>query len=327
MARLLAPFSAALLWAAIITLALHPLHQRTLHALKGKAGLAAAAMTLLTLLLIVGPAITLLAISASQAIDLYQWTAGNLRSGKLLELGNTVAAFLSGKLSEYPALSGLDVKGMALKSLGGLSSGLAGQIGSILKDTVLLAINLAVMLLAIFFFFRNGEAYYRSAMDLLPFTAEQKRSIAQKVSDTFMAVINGVFLIALLQGIMTGAGFALFGVPFPVFWGLIAAVLALLPVGGAALVWLPGALFLFLTGSKAGGIALFVWGLILVSTPDNILKPLLIGKKAKLPAFFLFIGILGGLQVYGILGILFGPLVVTLLFAFVQIYREEYGER
>jgi predicted PurR-regulated permease PerM len=161
---------------------------------------------------------------------------------------------------------------------------------------------------------------------LLPFTPEQKKSIARKFQDTFTAVINGVFLIALGQGIMTGIGFAVFSVPFPVFWGFLAAVLALLPIGGAALVWIPGALFVFLTGSTLKGVLLAVWGTVLVSLPDNFLKPMIIGKKAKLPTFFLFLGILGGLQVYGFLGILFGPLVVTLLTAFIQIYREEYGE-
>jgi len=183
------------------------------------------------------------------------------------------------------------------------------------------------MLIALFFFFRNGERYYRGTMELLPFTPEQKESIARKLHDTFSAVINGVFLIALLQGLMTGLGFALFGAPFPVFWGFLAAVLALLPVGGAALVWIPGALFLWLTGAALQGALLAVWGTVLVSLPDNFLKPLLIGRKAKLPMFFLFLGILGGLNVYGILGILFGPLVVTLLTAFVQIYREEFAER
>jgi len=126
---------------------------------------------------------------------------------------------------------------------------------------------------------------------------------------------------------MTGLGFALFGVPFSVFWGFLAAVLALLPVGGAMLVWVPGALYLYLTGSTLQGVFLAIWGALLVSLPDNFLKPLLIGRKAKLPTFLLLIGILGGLQVYGFLGILFGPLVVTLLTAFVQIYREEYAER
>jgi predicted PurR-regulated permease PerM len=162
-------------------------------------------------------------------------------------------------------------------------------------------------------------------MDLIPFTGEQKRSISRKLHDTFTAVINGVFLIALGQGIMTGLGFALFRVPFPVFWGFLAAVLALLPVGGTALVWIPGALYLMLTASTLKGVLLAVWGTILVSLPDNFIKPMVIGKKANLPTFFLFLGILGGLQAYGILGILFGPLIVTLVITFTQIYREEFA--
>jgi predicted PurR-regulated permease PerM len=195
----------------------------------------------------------------------------------------------------------------------------------VLRNTLFLVVDLCIMLIALYFFFRNGERYYAMSLDLVPFSAVQKESISKKLYDTFTAVINGVFLIALGQGIMTGIGFALFQVPFPVFWGFCAAVLALLPVGGAALVWLPGAAYLLLTGSKLSGVLLAVWGLLLVSLPDNFIKPLVIGKKAKLPTFFLFLGILGGLQVYGFLGILFGPLVVTLVTAFVQIYREEFA--
>ena len=214
-----------------------------------------------------------------------------------------------------------------MKGLKDVSTGLAGQIGFLLNETLVLAIDLAVMLIALFFFFRDGESYYRSTLDMLPFSADHKQSISQRVYATFTAVINGVFLIPLLQGIMTGIGFALFGIPFAVFWGLIATLLAVLPIGGAALVWIPGVLFLFFTGSKISSILFCAWGIVLVSLPDNFLKPLLIGKKAKLPAFFLFIGILGGLKTYGLLGILFGPLVVTLLYAFIQIYRSEYGEQ
>ncbi|HEX9021660.1 MAG TPA: AI-2E family transporter, partial [Nitrospirota bacterium] len=109
--------------------------------------------------------------------------------------------------------------------------------------------------------------------------------------------------------------------------GFLAAVLALFPVGGAALVWLPGSLYLFLSGATLRGVLLFVWGLAFVTLPDNILKPLIIGKKANIPTFILFIALLGGLQTYGVLGILFGPVVVTLVTVFVQIYREEYTER
>ena len=322
---MLAVFSAALLWAAVIALALHPLYRKIVALLRGRSGLAAAAMTLATLLLVIGPAIALLTVLASQAVDLYQWASESVKSGAAADLWNRLASFVSRTILAHPLLAGLDIKGMLIKGLSQISSDLASQIGSVLRNTVLLVVNLLIMLVALFFFFRNGENYYQAAMDLLPFTDEQKRSMARKFHDTFTAVINGVFLIALGQGCMTGIGFALFHVPFPVFWGFLAAILALLPIGGAALVWIPGALFLLLTGETLQGVLLAVWGSVLVSLPDNFLKPMLIGRKAKLPTFFLFLGILGGLKVYGILGILFGPLIVTLLTAFIQIYREEYG--
>jgi predicted PurR-regulated permease PerM len=326
MGLLLAPFSAALLWAAIIALALHPLYRKLVALLNGRAALSAMTMTIVTVIIVIGPAVALLTMLVSQAAGLYEWTAEGIRSGAILEFWNRAWSFISGKIHALPLLAGLDIRGMLINGLSQLSSGLALQVGTILKDTLLLVVHLFIMLIALYYFFRHGERYYQTAMDLIPFSQQQKKSITRKLHDTFTAVINGVFLIALGQGIMTGIGFAVFGVPFPVFWGFLAAILALLPIGGSALVWVPGALYLLLTVSTVKGVLLAVWGTVLVSLPDNFLKPMLIGKKAKLPTFSLFLGILGGLQVYGFLGILFGPLIVTLLTAFTQIYREEFTE-
>lgn len=325
MGRLLAPFSAALIWAGIIALALHPLYRRAVTLLRNREGLAAVAMTIAVLIVVIGPTIALLTALVSQSVGLYEGATESIKSGAALELWNRLASLVSEKVHALPFLEDMDVRGMAINSLSQFSSGLASQVGAVLRNTLLLLVNLVIMLIVLFFFFLNGERYYRAAMDLLPFTAEQKRSITRSFHDTFLAVINGVFLIALGQGIVTGIGFALFSVPFPVFWGFLAAVLALLPIGGAALVWLPGAVYVLLTGSTVKAVLLALWGTLLVSLPDNFLKPLLIGRKAKLPTLFLFLGILGGLQVYGFLGILFGPLIVTLLTVFIQIYREEYA--
>jgi predicted PurR-regulated permease PerM len=325
-ARLLAPFFSAFLWAAVISLALHPAYKRLTQALHGRTGLSAGVMTAATVLLVVGPAVAMLSVLAAQAVGLYQWTSELVQSGKLADAWGRFAGPVLEKVLAFPFFADVDVKGLIINGLREFSSGMASQIGGILKNLFLLVINLLIMLVTLFFFFRNGESYYRLVTDLLPFTHDQKQTIARKFRDTFTAVINGVFLIALLQGLMTGIGFALFGVPFFVFWGALAAVFALFPIGGAALVWIPGALYLYLQNSTLSAIFLAVWGTLLVSLPDNFLKPLIIGRKTDIPAFFLFIAILGGLQVYGVLGILFGPLIVTLLTAFIQIYREEYSD-
>jgi predicted PurR-regulated permease PerM len=324
MATIIALFSSALLWAAVLAMALTPLYRRVVAAVKGKKGLAAGIMTIGTLLIVIVPTVSLLIVLAGQAVDIYQWASELIRSGKLVEAWDRLAAPLFDRIAGLPLLQGVDIKGMLIKGISELSSGMATQMGVVLKDTLLLVVNLLIMIVSLFFFFRDGESFYASVTELLPFTHDQQKAIAQKFQDTFRAVINGVFLIALLQGIMTGVDLALFKVPFPVFWGFLAAILALPPIGGAALVWLPGALYLYVAGSGLNGILLAFWGLIFVSLPDNFLKPMIIGKKAKIPTFLLFIGILGGLKVYGFLGILAGPLMVTLLTAFVQIYREEF---
>lgn len=324
--RIAATFLWALLWASIISLALHPAYQRVLAALKGRASLAAGAMTLLTIAVIIGPAVAVLAALASQAVDLYRWAIELVQSGRLAEFWERFTQTPLGAAAGG-VLDLQGIKGGLVGGFGELSSNMAEQIGALLKNTLLLFVNLAVMILSLFFFFRDGESYARSVMAVLPFTQKQKLAISRKFLDTFSAVINGVFIIAIVQGIMAGAGFAVFGIPFAVFWGFLAAVLALLPVGGAALVWAPAAAWLLLTDSTLNGVLLALWGAVLVSLPDNFLKPLIIGKKAKLPTFLLFIGILGGIRAYGILGILFGPVVVTLLMAFVKIYREEFAAK
>ena len=325
MGRILVVFISPLLWAAILTLTLKPLQNRIASRLKHRQGLTAGIMTLIALLLVVGPAVALLFVLATQAGDLYNGISAFVQSGKLTEAWERINSSFLDKVLQLPVLSSFDLKGAVVKGVSDLSSGLAGQLGGMLKNSLIFAVDIVIMLIALFFFFRDGESYSQDFIDLLPFTKLQKQEIAKKFVDTFSAVINGVFLVALLQGAMTGIGFALFGIPHAVFWGFLAALLALLPVGGAALVWLPGAAYLYLAGSVLSGILLGTWGLLLVSLPDNFLKPLLIGRKANIPTFILFIALLGGLQVYGFLGLLFGPLVVTLLTAFLQIYREEYA--
>lgn len=326
-AHLLTPFLSALLWAAIVTLALFPLERRLLRLTGGREGLAAGIMTLLCALLIIGPAVAVLATLASQAVELFQWTTAVIQSGGLADVWGRFAASPLGALLDLPAAGNIDLHGFIVGNLGEISSKVAAQAGTVLKNTLLLLANLAIMIIALFFFFRDGERHYRETMDLLPFTDSQKDGITRKFMDTFKAVIGGVLLIALLQGSMTAIGFALFGVPFPALWGFLAVFFALLPVGGTALVWIPGAVYLYLTGSVAKAVLLSVWGVVLVSLPDNVLKPLLIGKKAKLPTFFLFIAIIGGIKAFGFLGILFGPVIVTLLLAAVQIYREEFANK
>ncbi len=325
--RIVTPFLSALLWAAIITLALFRPYLRLLAALRNRHTLAALTMTTLVLLLIIGPAVLLLTMLAAQSLDLYRWASGIIRSGEIANAWDRLLQTPLGQLAQQLPVDWPGLRSQAINSFSDLSSSLASQLGALLRNALMLTLQIVISIIALFFFFRDGESYYRQVLQLLPFTDEQKEAVSLRFYDTFKAVVNGVFLIALIQGAVTGIGFAIFGVSFAVFWGFAAAVMALFPIGGAAVVWIGGAAYLALTGETLHGILLAVWGGLLVSLPDNFLRPLIIGRKAKLPTFLLFIGILGGISAYGFLGILFGPAVVTLLLAFVTIYREEFANQ
>lgn len=325
--RLISPFASALLWGAVVALALYPVNKRVLKLVKGRRGVAAAIMTAITFILVIGPATGLLTVLASQVADLYHRASLFIQTGEWARLWESIRASSFGSIFDSPVIDRIDIKNILLRGLGEISAAVASQAGDILKNALSFVMNFFIMLFSLFFIFRDGESYYARLMDVLPFSADFKNSVAGKLADTFYAVINGLFFVAVIQGVMTGVGFAVFGLPFSVFWGVCAGFFALLPVGGAAVVWVPGALYLLFTGETLKGVLLIIWGSILVSLPDNFLKPILIGKKAKLPTFFLFLGILGGINVYGLLGILIGPLTVTLLTAFVRIYRDEYLNR
>jgi predicted PurR-regulated permease PerM len=321
---LLAPFVTALAWAGIAALITHPLYRKLRGLLGGRSSLAATLMTLAALVVIVIPTVLILTVLAAQVVDLGHAALDFVQSGRWTELQGRLQASPLGRAFASPLLAGLDLRAMITQGIRDMTASVAAQLGGLLRDALVFVVNLVIVLFSLFFLYRDGEDYYRDVMDILPFPYAQKVSIAERLRITFSAIVNGVFLVALLQGAMTGIGLALFGVPYAVAWGSVSFVLALLPIVGAPGVWIPAAAWLYFHGETGAAAGLAVWSALLVSLPDNFLKPMLIGGRTKLPTFFLFLGLLGGLAVYGFLGILFGPLIVTALATFLQIYRAEY---
>jgi len=183
------------------------------------------------------------------------------------------------------------------------------------------------MLVALFFFFRDGEAMAGRVRDLLPMERAHKEAVFARLYTTLTAVVQSMVLTAVTQGVLAGLGYWLIGnLEFSVFLAFVTGLASFLPVAGPALIWSGVAVYLALTGHVARAVILVVWGTLLVSTADNWIKPLFIGGRAKLPTFLLLMSILGGLKVYGFLGVFLGPVVLAILFAFVAIYREEYQE-
>jgi len=205
------------------------------------------------------------------------------------------------------------------------SSFLVGQVKGIAQNVLVFTVNSVVALFTLFFLLRDGADFLRRLQRLLPMDQEHQERLLQNVVDAVVAVVHGSLVVATVQGLLAGLAYCATGVPFSVLWGVVTAFVSLLPVGGSALVSIPAAVYLFLQGENVRGIILLVWCLGFVGMADNILKPLLIGNRLGLPVLFRFFGILGGLSLFGAVGIILGPALFALLRALLDLYSQEYA--
>ncbi|MCM2267993.1 MAG: AI-2E family transporter [Elusimicrobiales bacterium] len=192
----------------------------------------------------------------------------------------------------------------------------------LLKNIFFFLINFGVMVVTLFMLFRDGERFLTWLIDIIPMDQEYKHRVANQLYTTTMAVVRGLLLTAMIQGFIGALGYWLAGVKSPALFGMLTSFAALIPFVGTSLVWLPLAIGMyFLEGARAG-LFVLLWGAVAVGLTDNLIRPVLIGKGAKLPIFLLFLGIFGGLQVYGPIGLFLGPLLISCIIVFLQIYRE-----
>jgi predicted PurR-regulated permease PerM len=154
---------------------------------------------------------------------------------------------------------------------------------------------------------------------------EHQERLFTNIVNAVTAVVHGCLVVAMIQGFLAGLAYWVLGVPYALVWGVVTAFFALLPVGGSTIVTIPVTIYLFLQGNVVRGVLMVIWALGVVGAVDNVLKPMFIGTRLKLPMLFLFFGILGGLAVFGALGLILGPVLLALLAALLDLYREEYG--
>jgi predicted PurR-regulated permease PerM len=188
-----------------------------------------------------------------------------------------------------------------------------GALGSLL--------GFAIMLFLLFFFLRDGDAMLLRARRLIPLDDVRKERLFRQLSGVTRAIVVGISVSAILQGLLVGIGFTICSLPSPVVFGVLATLLAMLPVGGAALVWGPAAIWLFVDGRWGFGIFMLAWGTLL-SGLDNVLRPLLISGRARISALAVFIGVLGGIPAFGPIGIIAGPVVLSLALALIEFAEE-----
>lgn len=200
---------------------------------------------------------------------------------------------------------------------------LSNNIASFFTATFNSIFAFILMLLAIFYLLKDGKEWKRNIVSLSPLSQENSNEIFSKLKSAINRILRGSFLIAIIQGILAGIGFKIFGIPSPALWGVVAGIASFVPTLGTSLVSVPAMIYLLALGLPIHALGLLIWSLFLIGLVDNFLSPYFISKNTEIPSLFILFSIIGGITLMGPVGGLIGPLVLSLLYSLVSIYKKE----
>lgn len=324
--KIVEPFVGPLLWAIFLAFMLNPLHVRLTRRLRNRPHWSAFILTLATLVLFIGPLTALSAAFAAQVGDLMQYVRKTLEgqtTTNVLELTNV--PWIQGTLRRAEDLFGINsaqIRGWVTQGAREVLQGAASFTGKVFLGAMGTVMGFVLTIFMLFFFIRDGEEMLANTRELIPMQRSYKQRLFDHLAAVTRAMVLGTGLTALIQGALVGIAFLIVGLPSPLVFGVIAALVSLLPFGGTALVWIPAAIVLGIQGHWKSTIFMVVWGSLLVSLVDNVVRPMLVSGRAQVGTLTVFIGVLGGLAAFGAIGLFLGPVVLALIIALIRFMLE-----
>jgi len=324
-------FLMSVLLAAIFAGMAQPLYRWLLGRLGARPAWASGA-TILILLVVIGlPSLAFLSVVAGQALALSE-AAGPWIERQVSGTGEIAAALdRLTVLEDYPFLHGLlpeseILLSKAAEAVSGAGTYFVDSLAGITRGTVAFVLHLFVMLYAMFFFLMDGPALLGRILYYSPLTPEDEERLVSRFVSVARATLKGSLLIGLLQGSLAGIGFRLAGVPGAAFWGTVMIVAAMIPLVGAGLVWVPAVLYLLVAGHVGAALGLLAWCALVVSTVDNILRPRLVGRDTRISDLLILLSTLGGIALFGVPGVVVGPIVAALFVTVWHLYGEAFRD-
>jgi len=321
------PFMSSLLVASMLTITFYPIYRRVRRSVPNQT-MASLILTLTVVLCAVVPLLGLVWVLLKESGSLIPTAQGvveSLSSGEFAGLRErlpSASITFADHIFDFFSNLNIDLKPFIYENLRDVGARISDLGRFIAANAVFTFFRLMILVLALFFMFRDGEAFLRWILNLIPMETGHKLQVAHSAYETFRAVTSGVFLTAAGQGIVAMIGFLIVGVKLPVILGIATFAASLL--GASFIITFPAAL-LVMAERTGAGIFLLIWGMTAVGWLDNFLRPILIGSRARMPFVLVFFSILGGLKAYGLLGLILGPIVVASLMAFIRIYKEAYS--
>lgn len=322
---ILNPFLQAIGWAIVIALATFPLHRRLRARLADRAGIAAGLMTAGVFLLLVVPMTVVLALLVQDVSQAEKLLTAALKGGSgegiVDVLQHPAVAPWVARATELAGLADINLKAAVAKTVQSTLEWLVGSIGSVIKNLFVFLFQLFLVVVALFFVYRDGERAERAFWSAMPLSAAVKTRVRDTTASVVSAVVSGVLVTAAVQSLLAALGYWVAGLPSVVLLGALTFIAAFIPVVGTMLIWLPASIYLLLTGETAFGIGLLAWGAFVVGGIDSILRPLLISGSTGLPLSLMMLGALGGLLAFGFFGLVVGPLALALFLVLFESQR------
>ncbi len=317
------PFLTALLVAAVLATLFFGKYQFFLRVFGGRKGLSAASVLLLVAFLVIIPILMLATLVAGEATSaLASLSSENHSFGELM---GSVQTWLSNLpvVGEYLSEKNVRFADIAGNIVGG-SGALISFLQALYVSVAGLVLWIFAMFFALFYFLIDGDRVVRLMKHVSPLSDRDDEELMRDFASMSRAVIRGSLAIALLQGVIGGIGVAVAGVSSPAIWGAVMGFFSLIPAVGSGIVWLPMGLWLFFSGDVWHGIFLLAFGVGIVSTVDNVVRPKLVGRDTQIHPLLVFFSTLGGIALFGIIGLLLGPLLVSFFLALMRIYVREF---
>lgn len=299
--------------AGILTYALFPIYHFILQRTR-RPGLSAGLSVVLAVLLMILPTAYLV----SELVDQVSGAYNTFQADSLKQVGDYLSGLTNGRL---------DFQEMLNSTLDQVRQSIVTMAPNVLGSISELLLGLFIMFFVMFYGFREGHGFIRYLKTLLPLETGLKDSLFNEMRTVTQAVLYGQVLTAVIQGGLGGVGLLIFGVPNALFWGAIMMITAFVPVLGTPLIWVPAGVGLILDGDSTRGVLLLIFGVTIVMNIDNILRPRLVSGRSHVHPVLILIGVLGGLKVFGFIGLLVGPLILAVLVALIKFYEQNYSNR
>jgi len=325
-ALLLLPYFSAILWAVILAILFNPLQQRLTELFRGQRSLAAVASVLVCICVVLIPAILIITSLSVEAASLYRQVRDSdyTLADALAQLQTMLPDFANNALAGMNLSNLEEIRDSIMSVLSTASQTIASGAVGVGQSTLQFVIGLAIMLYLLFFLFRDSKPLTSMIRDAIPLDQHRTDEIAVKFVSVVKATVRGNLLIAVIQGGLGGLTFWALGIDAPLLWGVVMAVLSLLPAVGAILVWAPFSVYLGLNGEMTKAVILALVGALVISMIDNLLRPLLVGRETRMPDYVVLISTLGGLSLFGVNGFVLGPMVAAL---FIAVWSQFTNDR